>query len=355
MGKIGLLTIHDTLNYGSLLQTYALYKAIEFLGKDVELIDYKCKAICERETTYPLRECKSIKDIAKSLMWHGAMQEKYDNFWKFMKENMRLSTGYTKENIQSANEIFDSFVVGSDIVWGTNITGKDWSYFLDFAEDNKGKIAFSSSIGTKWEKGDEQQIKKYLNRFDSISVREKLAQEWLHDINIDAQVTCDPTMLWKNEFWKKMVKKTSSNEKPYVFVYMWTKDMRTLDHAKQYAATHGLKVKCQQFYTPFKNVENVKPVTLEAWISLIANAQVVFTASYHGLLYSLYFHKDVYYYNRENKSRMESLGEEFNISHREIQAEFKEKEEIDYCFVDKMLEEKRKYSFQLLKERMEKL
>ena len=53
MKKIGLITIHDTFNYGSLLQTYALYKAIESLGVEIELIDYKCKAIMDRETTYP--------------------------------------------------------------------------------------------------------------------------------------------------------------------------------------------------------------------------------------------------------------------------------------------------------------
>lgn len=62
MKKIGLITIHDTLNYGSLLQTYALYKAIESLGVEIELIDYKCKAIMDRETTYPLSQCRNIKD-----------------------------------------------------------------------------------------------------------------------------------------------------------------------------------------------------------------------------------------------------------------------------------------------------
>ena len=49
--KIGLLTMHDTINYGSLLQTFATYAAIEKLGYEVEVIDYKCKAIYERETT----------------------------------------------------------------------------------------------------------------------------------------------------------------------------------------------------------------------------------------------------------------------------------------------------------------
>lgn len=63
------------------------------------------------------------------------------------------------------------------------------------------------------------------------------------------------------------------------------------------------------------------------------HANTVFTASYHGLLYSLYFHKNVYYYNRENKSRMESLGEKLGISNREISGEFKEQPMIDYQYV----------------------
>ena len=158
MKKIGLITIHDTLNYGSLLQTYALYKAIESLGVEIELIDYKCKAIMDRETTYPLSQCRNIKDIIKSLMWHKAMQKKYENFWSFIKKNMKITKPYTRENVKELNNIFDVFIVGSDIVWGTNITGNDWTYFLDFVDDSKTKIAFSSSIGTKWNSDVEKQI-----------------------------------------------------------------------------------------------------------------------------------------------------------------------------------------------------
>ena len=66
------------------------------------------------------------------------------------------------------------------------------------------------------------------------------------------------------------------------------------------------------------------------------HANTVFTASYHGLLYSLYFHKNVYYYNRENKSRMESFGKKLGISNREISGEFKEQPMIDYQYVDNM-------------------
>ena len=47
--KIGLLTIHNTQNYGSLLQTYSTYKALHKLGLDIDLIDYRNDAITRRE------------------------------------------------------------------------------------------------------------------------------------------------------------------------------------------------------------------------------------------------------------------------------------------------------------------
>ena len=42
MGKVGIITFHRTTNFGSLLQTYGLYKKIELLGKTPEIIDYRC-------------------------------------------------------------------------------------------------------------------------------------------------------------------------------------------------------------------------------------------------------------------------------------------------------------------------
>lgn len=47
--KIGLLTFHDTTNFGSLLQTFGLYKKILDLGYDIEVVDYQCKSIMKRE------------------------------------------------------------------------------------------------------------------------------------------------------------------------------------------------------------------------------------------------------------------------------------------------------------------
>ena len=47
--RIGLITIHHTTNFGSALQTYALYTALKEIASGVEIIDYRCRAVEDRE------------------------------------------------------------------------------------------------------------------------------------------------------------------------------------------------------------------------------------------------------------------------------------------------------------------
>ena len=350
--KIGLLTIHDTLNYGSLLQTYALYQAIQSMHLDVELIDYKCEKIQKRESTFELRDNLNLQGFVKYFMWHKALKKKYLAFWEFMRCHMKISDTYNKYTISNTNALYDVFVVGSDIVWGTNITGHDFTYFLDFANKGKRKIAFSSSVGTKWSQEECGQIATLLNRFDEISVREQLASDWIKEMTgRDVKVTCDPTMLWGTDFWDKIVDESILPSRKYVLVYLTTSDKQNIEDAKKYANEHNLDVLFINFYKPLKGVHNIKPVSIEQWIALIKNAEVIFSASYHGLLFSLYFHRPVFFYNRGEKSRMISLAEELKIKHREGNAENLENNNpIDFTYIDEKMRVKRDYSWEVLNE-----
>ena len=44
------------------------------------------------------------------------------------------------------------------------------------------------------------------------------------------------------------------------------------------------------------------------WLGLIKNCTALFTASYHGMLFGLYYEKPLAYYNRNQKSRMNTMG-----------------------------------------------
>lgn len=351
------MTIHDTLNFGSLLQTFGLYKAVESLGVDVEIIDYKCKAIAHRERTFRWSECETLRDYARHFLFHKILAKRYENQWKFIRNNMRISKPFDKANVKTSNDEYDTFLVGSDIVWGMRITGHDLTFMLDFADDNKKKLAFSSSVGTKWEDSYSAAIKNLLSRFDRISVREQLAAQWIGELlDKEIPVTCDPTMLWDKDFWSKYVSSKALCKDKYVLVYMRSKDRKNIRDAKEYAKKHHMKVLYINFDIPVPGVKNVKPMDIGEWLWLFKNAEVVFSGSYHGLLFSLYLHRNVFFYNWGNKARMASLAKEIGIEHREGTDEnVAANQPIDYTAVDEVLSEKREYSWNLLKGYFNKL
>lgn len=347
---IGLLTIHDTMNFGSQLQTYGLYKAVESLGCDVRLIDYHCDAIAERETTLPLKEAKGPKAVVKSLMLHGNLQKRQNSFHKFMAENMILTDSYTRATVAQTNELFDCFLVGSDIVWGFNITGKDYTYMLDFVEDAK-RYAFSSSVGTKWEEDDEAKIRDCLGKFDDISVRESDAAEWISELlGKEIKVTCDPTMLWDADFWKKIAGKCTETKKSYVLVYMSDTENVCIHRAIAYGKKHNMPVYYINFRAPVFGTVDKRPTSLSEWLNLFINADTIFSASYHGLLFAAYFHKRFFYFNWVNKSRMNSLAKALKIESREGTRNNIEKDiPVDFMFVDKKLKSIRDNSWKILR------
>lgn len=353
MNRIGLITIHDTLNFGSLLQTYGLYKAIEQLGKNIMLIDYKNKVIAEREKTYRLNEVKNLKELYKAIFHHPFLEEKHKNFWDFINANMKVSQPYTANNIKDANSQFDTFVVGSDIVWGMQITGCDFNYMLEFVEDAKKKISFSSSVGTRWGKEYDDKIKHLLDRFDVVCVREQLAQKWINELLPYKTVieTCDPTMLWsKDTLWGQYNKPELVSSSKYVLIYLKTDDNRTVKDAIEYGKRHGLPVYNINYNHSVFGVKNIRPTTVNEWISWFANAEVVFTASYHGIMFSLYFEKPFFWYSRANSARTESLSRELGIENREgNEKNLKVDSDMDYVRINNAIEEKRNNSWRQLR------
>ena len=356
MEKVGLITIHDTVNFGSLLQTFSLYKALEKMGVDIELIDYKCRAIQERETTFAPREWKSWRDVIFFFLSHKQLKKKRDRYVDFLHHEMKMSPEYDINSVKETNARYSTFIDGSDIVWGMKITGGDFSYMLDFAEESKRKLAFSASVGTKWESEYEPKVKSLLSRFEFITVREHLASEWIAPlIGKGVPITCDPTMLMDRFFWQKYGEEKTKLREKYVLVYMSADNHKSVQDAIDYAGRYNFKVLFIHHGLPYRGSKRVIPTRVQEWINLIKNAEVVFTGSYHGLLFSMYLHTPVFYYNRAYSARMISLCKELGIEHREaIGNNVLEDKPIDFQLADKVMDEKRQYAFSILKDYFKK-
>ena len=99
MDRVGLLTIHDTMNFGSLLQTFATVSFLKKRIPTVELIDYKCSAIEKRETVLSLRDAKTPKAVLKYVLLHNVLKTKRNNFQSFLQQVIPFSPRYDDTNM----------------------------------------------------------------------------------------------------------------------------------------------------------------------------------------------------------------------------------------------------------------
>lgn len=352
--KVAILTFHRTTNFGSALQTYGLYKKICDLGYSCEVLDYTCEAVEKREKVKIVIDLSKPRITVRNILYGPHLQKKGKKLSEFVQQRMTLSAPYTKKNIHDSNEVYSKFVVGSDIVWGRDITQDDYTYFLDFVNQNNKKYAFSSSVGDYEIRENEDNLAELLRRFSRIAVREKEAIQWVYKISgKNSEFVCDPTMLLTLDEWENAIKpKVYYGD--YVLVYFNNGDGKCLSDAITYAKFHNKRVLLFNYFKPVHGVENIKPTSLEEFLGLIKYASMVFTASYHGMLFSIYNHKQFMFYTRAHKSRVLSLanqlkvleccGDEKNIENYEL---------IDYEKVDSALQEFRFNSIQILREMLE--
>ena len=346
--KIGLLTIHDTSNFGSLLQTYALYRIIMENGFDCEVIDYECDAISKREIPQP-NFSKNIKNIIRQLFFTPAKIKKYQCLTEWRCSHIKMSSEkYNKSNINKTSTYYDLFIVGSDLVWGADITGYDYTYFLDFLTDNTKKYAFASSMGSGWL---DDKIAKLLSQFQFISVREQDAAEKIETL-IGKRITtvADPTMLISPQEWVKL-KRDVNIKNSYVLIYYKDKRNKIFDDAKKFAKLNNCSIYYINYSKPVIGMHNIKPLYIEEFLGLIYGARAIFSGSYHGLLFSLYFHKEIYAYKQAHSFRMDNIQNVLRIDNHISSSEllYIDNRQAQY---DNRIDTFRKYSISILKEKI---
>ena len=171
--KIGILTFQNTLNYGAVLQTYALQRCLQSAtDNEVEVINYFNDAVTLRETPVHFSSLRSVKQLVKFILNNRAEKRKYKAVKSFCYENVEYSKlDYT----ESSNPCFDDYkaiVAGSDQIWNLNLTDGDVKYML---EGYKGKgYSYAASIGT--EDIQDKMAIEAIKRLRMVSIRESTAQ-----------------------------------------------------------------------------------------------------------------------------------------------------------------------------------
>ncbi len=256
------------------------------------------------------------------------------------------------------NKDFENFIVGSDQVWNPNFI--DNTYFFDFVDDSKNKISYAPSFAVK--KIDEEnklRIKPLINRFNTISVREKNGVDILSELtekNID--ITLDPTFLLSKKEWLELINKDEVKEnveEKYILCYFLGEKQFYWDYVRKIVEKTKYKVKV----IPMTRKSYLKKYDIEVatgpieFLSLINNAKIICTDSFHGMVFSLIFNKNFSALSRfdskdskSQNSRIESLLNMLDLKENMIYEDYSnvQYEVNNYEKVNEIMQEKIKLS-----------
>lgn len=357
--KIGILTYHDTTNYGAALQAYALEKKIQKLGYDVEIVDYKCEAITNRYKIKKLGEIKNVKELVKTILTRKTNIKLKNQFEKFKSNFQKISQkSYYKNNISDCLNIYDKIIVGSDQVWNLDLSGDDETYFLDFIKNPKRKIAYAASFGySQIPQKYVEKTKECLKNFDNISVREIQGKKIIEELlNKRFEVVLDPTLLLDKKDYTDLIEKPKNPyNKDFILLYKMSDTPTLMKFAKKLAK----RTKCKIIYLNHSykyqlGMDNVRGASVGEFIWYLENAKYVVTSSFHGVAMSIVFKKNFFYELDNSKgnfnSRTKNLVELLNLQKRKI-IDAKNDEinnSIQYDKVNEILTRERKKSIDFL-------
>lgn len=317
--KINIITQPLFSNYGGILQNYALQEVLRRMGHEPLTIN-----VPKREPSRgPVWKemAKTGINLIKKLQ--GRYSSPFINPYTWAKKEYELSFPqriFIKKHINKtdvtapfAPELADQFpaeawIVGSDQVWRPWCTPFIRNYFFDFLErSDVRRIAYSASFGTdRWEisESDTPDIKRLLQKFDAVSVREKSGVKLCKEnCGVDAIHLLDPTMLLTEEDYLLLTKEIDHPEGKYIATYILDIDRNKTKVISGEATKFKLKV--QSIGVMRKKGYD----SIESWISTIAHSDRVITDSFHGTVFSIIFNKPVMILGNKTRgnTRIDSL------------------------------------------------
>lgn len=318
--KIGIITFHAAENFGSALQAFALQNILKKWAYESEIIDFILESDMQQYQIFRIGFYKNNpKAFLADLIYYKRNRKRKLQFAQFREEYLKMSKNQYyagKSNLEELNEIYDIFICGSDQIWNLNCTGRLVpEFFLSFAFDTKRKIAYAPSMPQEVSEEYYEDLRRYIERLDFVSVRERETVGYLEDkVNVQADIihACDPTLLLDTEEYTTMFHLEKS-AKQYIFVYILDVihfDRKLIAKAKSLAKSKklGIKYVSSRHFKELITAEYCLGMGPIEFLESIYNASYVITDSFHATVFSIQFHVPFCVFPRKgSESRMVGL------------------------------------------------
>src|SRR5438270_3129543 len=191
--KVGVLTFHKCINYGSYWQARCLVEALTARGHQVELLDHDCRCVRRAEAKCALQPKLPERTPRRELRHYRLKTRKFIDAFAALPRSRRFSL----HEPQSAGE-YDAIVVGSDEVWNFRHPwyGSKPIFFGDGLRTER-LISYAASFGnhSAWD-GIHPDWARKLGRFSAISVRDENSWHLVRNgIDREPEIVLDPCLL----------------------------------------------------------------------------------------------------------------------------------------------------------------
>ncbi len=321
--KVGIITLNGIINVGNRLQNYAVQELLKERGCTTSTILYQefCNS---RSFVSKLKiavfNILSALGITTSKFYLEKIKKSPRKllFQNFNKKHIDLTKKYffRTSKMQKYHSDFDYFCAGSDQIWNARFVQNHDYFFMKFAPSEK-TFSFSASMGTT--EIPEKHLENYREGFShvgNISVREADMQGLIQEmVGRKTTLLLDPTLLYGKEKWLAISKKPKTDfPKRYIATYFLSDITESQRHyIEKYAKDNQLKI--VDILGKYSNY--IGPAE---FIYTIANADFVFTDSFHGTAFSIIFEKDFMVFQRNRvydmSSRITTILDTFGLSHR---------------------------------------
>lgn len=338
--KIGILTFHRAINYGAVLQCYALSKVLTHMGHDVEVIDYRSDSIEKYRMFFRKKDLLRLKGIknkiryfVSSLFLIPTKKRTSRKFDLFLNDHMKFSKVVKRPD--DISNYYDFIFFGSDQIWNPQTCeGLDPIYWGQFEHHNAKFATYAASIGRISLINDKlkSDIRTFIKAYDNISVRERDLSEFLErEFHVPSSIVCDPTILLKKEDYDILLRKPSI--KNYLVLYTVEPDVKSEDFAEKISKQMGcVVVRLHAYLSPLKKQRTkfASELSPSEFIGYIANAKCIVTNSFHATSFSIIYRKDFYYLSQKSNRRAQDLMSSLGITNRLVRSD----ESIIFSHVD---------------------
>lgn len=278
--KIGILTFHKCINYGSYWQARCLAEGLQHAGHDAVLLDHHCDLVARAELRCAFQPRLPERSPRSDLR---AYSKKVRAFLKAF-AGLPLSEPFSLHNPERV-EGFDTIVIGSDEVWNLRhpwYGQKPIFYGAGLKADRI--VSYAASFGNHdvtdglhpWWAG-------HLDKFSAISVRDENSRSLVSQgTGRDPQMVLDPCL----QFPAAAQLRAADEAQPYAVVYGHNFPPWFAEAVRRWANAAGVRLLSIGYRNDWAHEQRLSADPFD-FAALMGGARAVVTNFFHGCVFAL--------------------------------------------------------------------